>query len=133
MGTVRKSTMLCSNRGPVGSLPHACMILTPQPVERFTWMRPRDSPAPASSASATLDHDAYARSFPSLWPIPCSPYARARFCSIARARDEKKGKARLYHGPIFWNYGCIPQTWEDPTVKGDDDVGGAFGDNDPLD
>jgi len=22
-------------------------------------------------------------------------------------QDEKKGKARLYHGPIFWNYGCL--------------------------
>ena len=48
-------------------------------------------------------------------------------------QDEKKGKARLYHGPIFWNYGCLPQTWEDPTVKGDADVGGAFGDDDPVD
>ena len=48
-------------------------------------------------------------------------------------QDEKKGKARLYHGPIFWNYGCLPQTWEDPNIKGDADVGGAFGDNDPLD
>merc|ERR1719199_916518 len=48
-------------------------------------------------------------------------------------QDEKKGKARLYHGPIFWNYGCLPQTWEDPNVKGDDDVGGAFGDDDPVD
>jgi len=48
-------------------------------------------------------------------------------------QDEKKGKARLYHGPIFWNYGCLPQTWEDPNVKGDADVGGAFGDNDPVD
>merc|ERR1712070_253507 len=37
-------------------------------------------------------------------------------------QDEKKGKARLYHGPIFWNYGCLPQTWEDPNVKGDEDV-----------
>ena len=48
-------------------------------------------------------------------------------------QDEKKGKARLYHGPIFWNYGCLPQTWEDPNVKGDADVGGAFGDDDPID
>ena len=48
-------------------------------------------------------------------------------------QDEKKGKARLYHGPIFWNYGCLPQTWEDPNVKGSEHVGGAFGDNDPLD
>ena len=48
-------------------------------------------------------------------------------------QDEKKGKARLYHGPIFWNYGCFPQTWEDPSHKGDANVGGAFGDNDPVD
>jgi len=48
-------------------------------------------------------------------------------------QDEKKGKARLYHGPIFWNYGCLPQTWEDPNVKGDADVNGAFGDDDPVD
>merc|ERR1712205_81127 len=41
--------------------------------------------------------------------------------------------ARLYHGPIFWNYGCLPQTWEDPNVKGDADVNGAFGDDDPVD
>lgn len=48
-------------------------------------------------------------------------------------QDEKKGKARLYHGPIFWNYGCLPQTWEDPNVKGDENVDGAFGDDDPVD
>jgi len=48
-------------------------------------------------------------------------------------QDMKKGKMRYYHGPIFWNYGCLPQTWEDPNIKGDADVGGAFGDNDPLD
>ena len=48
-------------------------------------------------------------------------------------QDEKKGKPRLYHGPIFWNYGCLPQTWEDPNVKGSEHVGGAFGDNDPVD
>ncbi|KAG8465284.1 hypothetical protein KFE25_002591 [Diacronema lutheri] len=48
-------------------------------------------------------------------------------------QDEKKGKLRYYHGCIFWNYGCLPQTWEDPNVKGNADVGGAFGDNDPID
>lgn len=32
-------------------------------------------------------------------------------------QDTKKGKLRFYHGPIFWNYGYIPQTWEDPGVK----------------
>lgn len=33
------------------------------------------------------------------------------------AQDIKKGKLRDYHGPIFWNYGCLPQTWEDPNEK----------------
>jgi inorganic pyrophosphatase len=44
------------------------------------------------------------------------------------AQDMKKGKLRDYHGPIFWNYGMLPQTWEDPNhehpelkVMGDDD------------
>jgi len=48
-------------------------------------------------------------------------------------QDEKKGKARLYHGPIFWNYGCLPQTWENPTIAGGEEVSGAAGDDDPLD
>lgn len=48
-------------------------------------------------------------------------------------QDTKKGKLRYYHGPIFWNYGCAPQTWEDPSISGGDEVGGAMGDNDPLD
>lgn len=34
------------------------------------------------------------------------------------AQDEKKGKPRLYHGPIYWNYGCMPQTWESPNHNG---------------
>lgn len=33
------------------------------------------------------------------------------------SQDSKKGKPRLYAGPIYWNYGCIPQTWEDPTER----------------
>lgn len=49
----------------------------------------------------------------------------------AIAQDIKKGKLRDYHGPIFWNYGMIPQTWENP-----DEVNAetnCAGDNDPLD
>merc|ERR1712167_451363 len=26
----------------------------------------------------------------------------------------KDGTPREYFGPIFWNYGFVPQTWEDP-------------------
>eukprot|EP00968_Pinguiococcus_pyrenoidosus_P013257 scaffold1199_cov265-Pinguiococcus_pyrenoidosus.AAC.28 len=44
------------------------------------------------------------------------------------AQDTKNGKLRDYHGmhragrapmsrPIFWNYGCLPQTWEDPNAE----------------
>ena len=32
-------------------------------------------------------------------------------------QDVKKGKLRYYHGPIFWNYGFVPQTWENPDEK----------------
>lgn len=51
-------------------------------------------------------------------------------------QDIKKGKLRYvanvfpYKGYI-WNYGCIPQTWEDPTHK--DANTNQLGDNDPID
>eukprot|EP00931_Biecheleriopsis_adriatica_P098266 TRINITY_DN72190_c0_g1_i1.p1 TRINITY_DN72190_c0_g1~~TRINITY_DN72190_c0_g1_i1.p1 ORF type:complete len:310 (-),score=62.66 TRINITY_DN72190_c0_g1_i1:35-904(-) len=47
------------------------------------------------------------------------------------AQDIKKGKLRDYHGPIFWNYGYLPQTWEDPAVEHPDMQ--VMGDNDPVD
>lgn len=47
-------------------------------------------------------------------------------------QDIKNGKPRHYHGPLYWNYGCVPQTWEDPT-HADPGVPGVLGDNDPLD
>lgn len=47
------------------------------------------------------------------------------------AQDIKKGKLRDYHGPLYWNYGCIPQTWENPNVKHPELL--CFGDNDPID
>jgi len=46
-------------------------------------------------------------------------------------QDSKNGQPRFYHGPIFWNYGCIPQTWENPH-KCTEELN-AYGDNDPLD
>ncbi|KAJ3333131.1 Inorganic pyrophosphatase [Blyttiomyces sp. JEL0837] len=51
-------------------------------------------------------------------------------------QDTKKGKLRFvrncfpHHGYI-WNYGALPQTWEDPTVAHPDTK--AVGDNDPID
>uniref|UniRef100_A0A7S1UHB8 inorganic diphosphatase n=1 Tax=Phaeomonas parva TaxID=124430 RepID=A0A7S1UHB8_9STRA len=47
------------------------------------------------------------------------------------AQDMKKGKLRDYHGPIFWNYGCLPQTWEDPNIEHPELK--VSGDDDPLD
>jgi len=47
------------------------------------------------------------------------------------AQDIKKGKLRDYHGPIFWNYGAFPQTWEDPNIE--HPVVKCMGDNDPVD
>jgi len=47
------------------------------------------------------------------------------------AQDIKKGKLRDYHGPIFWNYGCLPQTWEDPNILHPELK--FKGDNDPVD
>jgi len=52
---------------------------------------------------------------------PCNPIAQ----------DVKKGKLRDYHGPIFWNYGMFPQTWEDPNVEHPEAK--CSGDNDPID
>jgi inorganic pyrophosphatase len=47
------------------------------------------------------------------------------------AQDIKKGKLRDYHGPIFWNYGCLPQTWENPDIMNPEV--NCKGDNDPVD
>lgn len=51
-------------------------------------------------------------------------------------QDVKKGKLRFvancfpHHGYI-WNYGALPQTWENPEHL--DDGTGCKGDNDPID
>ncbi|MCO5557308.1 hypothetical protein L7F22_010869 [Adiantum nelumboides] len=47
-------------------------------------------------------------------------------------QDIKKGKLRFYPYNINWNYGLLPQTWEDPSHS-NGEVEGAFGDNDPVD
>lgn len=51
-------------------------------------------------------------------------------------QDTKKGKKRFVHNVYpykgyIWNYGCLPQTWEDPTQVHMET--GALGDGDPLD
>jgi inorganic pyrophosphatase len=46
-------------------------------------------------------------------------------------QDVKKEKLRLYPFASLVNYGCLPQTWEDP--KHADASTGMLGDNDPVD
>ncbi|XP_030922355.1 inorganic pyrophosphatase 2, mitochondrial [Geospiza fortis] len=50
--------------------------------------------------------------------------------------DTKKGKLRYVanifpHKGYIWNYGALPQTWEDPNHT--DNLTGCCGDNDPID
>ncbi|MEW5303516.1 MAG: hypothetical protein WDW36_006200 [Sanguina aurantia] len=47
-------------------------------------------------------------------------------------QDIKKGKLRFYPYNINWNYGMLPQTWEDPAGK-NEQLNGVAGDNDPVD
>jgi inorganic pyrophosphatase len=47
-------------------------------------------------------------------------------------QDTKKGKLRFYPYNINWNYGFLPQTWEDPAHT-NAECGGVGGDNDPVD
>jgi len=47
-------------------------------------------------------------------------------------QDVKKGKLRFFtYGDIPFNYGCLPQTWENPHYK--DTITNCVGDNDPID
>ncbi|CAH8321242.1 unnamed protein product [Eruca vesicaria subsp. sativa] len=41
------------------------------------------------------------------------------------SKDTKKGKLRYYPYNINWNYGLLPQTWEDPS-QANSEVEGAF-------
>ena len=38
-------------------------------------------------------------------------------------QDTKKGKLRFYPYNINWNYGMLPQTWEDPEHETKDVAG----------
>ena len=46
-------------------------------------------------------------------------------------QDTKKGKLRDYPYNINWNYGMLPQTWEDPGHEHPEMK--VMGDNDPVD
>lgn len=65
-------------------------------------------------------------------------WTRAKFEITAKEegnpikQDEKKGVVREYkHGDMLFNYGFMPQTWEDPNIVSEDT--GFKGDDDPLD
>jgi inorganic pyrophosphatase len=46
-------------------------------------------------------------------------------------QDVKKGKLREFQkGDVYFNYGCLPRTWEDPDKVHPDAK--ERGDNDPL-
>lgn len=47
-------------------------------------------------------------------------------------QDGKNGKLRFYHSDSLVNYGFLPQTWEDPMLVNEQNLG-CSGDNDPLD
>ncbi|CAL8467104.1 g6640 [Coccomyxa elongata] len=47
-------------------------------------------------------------------------------------QDVKKGAPRFYPYSIPWNYGMLPQTWEDPQAA-HAGLPGVGGDNDPVD
>ena len=53
-------------------------------------------------------------------------------CKTPIKQDTKKGKLRDYPYNIHWNYGMLPQTWEDPQ-HANAALDGVKGDNDPLD
>eukprot|EP00466_Bigelowiella_natans_P004757 jgi/Bigna1/74091/fgenesh1_pg.27_\ len=65
--------------------------------------------------------------------LELNPIVQGETMLTSTTIDTKKGVLRDYHGPIFWNYGALPQTWEDPNEKGGEEVGYCCGDNDPLD
>jgi len=46
-------------------------------------------------------------------------------------QDVKNGKLRFVHYPYPFNYGALPQTWEDPEHK--DPYTNYYGDGDPID
>ena len=56
--------------------------------------------------------------------------ARLPALPLSRARSGACAGADYTYGSPFFNYGMLPQTWEDPAKKG---FNGTLGDNDPLD
>lgn len=54
-------------------------------------------------------------------PLTCCCLVKLLYCCYVQdeegtpiKQDIKKGKLRFYPYNINWNYGLLPQTWEDP-------------------
>ena len=68
--------------------------------------------------------------------IPYATHKKMEICTTEKdnpiKQDVKKGELRVFtYGPIPFNYGCLPQTWEDPMwIEPSTQVGG---DSDPID
>eukprot|EP00745_Piridium_sociabile_P007844 TRINITY_DN152784_c0_g1_i1.p1 TRINITY_DN152784_c0_g1~~TRINITY_DN152784_c0_g1_i1.p1 ORF type:complete len:290 (-),score=78.99 TRINITY_DN152784_c0_g1_i1:255-1124(-) len=87
-----------------------------------------------------LYSDAKAKTCNMVVEIPRWTNAKMEICKEEKLnpikQDTKKDKLRYvknifpHHGYI-WNYGALPQTWEDPKHK--DELTGTNGDNDPID
>ena len=85
-------------------------------------------------------HDIPYRASPDTFHMMCEipKWTRAKFEIATKEpgnpikQDEKKGVLREYkHGDMLFNYGFMPQTWEDPAHVSADT--GFKGDDDPLD
>lgn len=94
-----------------------------------------DVPLVASAASTSSSTSGHARIFSFVNEIPKDSTAKLEVATKEEgnpvAQDTKKGKLRHYPFSIEWNYGLIPQTFEDPAeAHAGSDV---LGDNDPVD
>ena len=85
-------------------------------------------------------HDIPYRASPDTFHMMCEipKWTRAKYEIATKEpgnpikQDEKKGVLREYkHGDMLFNYGFMPQTWEDPEHVSKD--AGFKGDDDPLD
>jgi len=59
-------------------------------------------------------------------------FSRVSYLSFLTVSLNRSFSFQFKKGDIFFNYGCFPQTWEDPTFV-HPDAEGCRGDNDPLD
>ncbi len=52
--------------------------------------------------------------------MPATPACLQDETNTPIKQDIKKGKLRFYPYNINWNYGLLPQTWEDPAHKNEE-------------